>query len=126
MAYPIFKWDREGETSVAKIIEMIESWIIAALKECQIVGSRDDRMQGVWVDGKKIASIGLSFLQWTSRHGFTINIDTPEGRVEGLAGCGLNQETTTCLLRLGHTTTFDSILDALNSTMPQSVNRVTK
>ena len=123
VAYPIFKWDKEDETSVAKIIQMIESWIIAALKECQIIGTRDDRMQGVWVDGKKVASIGLSFLQWTSRHGFTINIDTPKGRVEGLAGCGLNQETTTCLHRLGHTTTFESILDALKSTMLQSVNR---
>ena len=123
VAYPIFKWDKEDETSVAKIIQMIESWIIAALKECQINGTRDDRMQGVWVDGKKVASIGLSFLQWTSRHGFTINIDTPNGRVEGLAGCGLNQETTTCLHRLGHTTTFESILDALKSTMLQSVNR---
>ena len=37
-------------------------------------------MQGVWFNGYKIASIGLlTFSKWVSRHGFDINLDTPEG-----------------------------------------------
>ena len=123
VAYPIFKWDQTGETSVAAIIEMIESWVIAALGQCGIEGARDERMQGVWVDGKKISSIGLSFLRWTSRHGFTINFDTPIGRVEGLAGCGLEEQTTTCLQRLGHTSTLEALVSALKDTMEESVHR---
>jgi|TARA_B110000459_G_scaffold37828_1_gene40660 lipoyl(octanoyl) transferase len=123
VAYPIFKWDQTGETSVAAIIEMIESWVIAALGQCGIEGARDERMQGVWVDGKKISSIGLSFLRWTSRHGFTINFDTPVGRVEGLAGCGLEEQTTTCLQRLGHASTLEALVSALKDTMEESVHR---
>ena len=123
VAYPIFKWNLEGETSVAAVIERIESWVIAALQACGITGNRDPRMQGVWVDGKKICSIGLSFLRWTSRHGFTINIDTPAGIVEGIAWCGLNQSTTTCINQLGYSLTREAIRSALMRTMEASLSR---
>ena len=32
VCYPIFKWDLEGEDSVAKIISKIEEWVIECLK----------------------------------------------------------------------------------------------
>jgi lipoate-protein ligase B len=123
VAYPIFKWDLEGEVSVAAIISILEEWIIKALAVCGIKGVRDERMQGVWVDDKKISSIGLSFLRWTSRHGFTINYDTPKGRVELLAGCGLDNDTTTSLAQLGHTIERDQLLVALLQTMDESILR---
>lgn len=126
VAYPIFKWDLEGEVSVAAIIESLEQWILQSLGLCGIEGHRDERMQGVWVDGKKISSIGLSFLRWTSRHGFTINLDTPPQRVELLAGCGLTTDTTTCLSRLGHILSRDVLVEALLSTMEASIKRVPK
>lgn len=103
VCYPIVKWgDRASENSVADIISIIEDWVIDALAEFGIQGARDERMQGVWVDGHKICSIGLSFLRWVSRHGFTVNLNTPAGRVEGVAGCGLSTDTTTSLASLGH------------------------
>ncbi len=82
VVYPIIHWNKDDERSVSDIISKIESWVIAGLETLGIVGYRDERMQGVWVDDKKICSIGLSFLRWVSRHGFTINYDTPIGRVE--------------------------------------------
>ena len=85
VVYPIIHWNKDDERSVSDIISKIESWVIAGLETLGIVGYRDERMQGVWVDEKKICSIGLSFLRWVSRHGFTINYDTPNGRVENLA-----------------------------------------
>jgi len=126
VAYPIFKWDLEGEVSVAAIISILEEWIIKALALCGIKGQRDERMQGVWVNDKKISSIGLSFLRWTSRHGFTINYNTPNGRVEMLAGCGLDSHTTTSLAQLGHTLEHDQLLAALLETMHESIHRKQK
>ena len=114
VVYPIVKWgERQGETSVADIIHIIEGWIINAFAAFDILGERDDRMQGVWVDGRKVASIGLSFLRWVSRHGFSVNLNTPEGRVEGLAGCGLAADTTTSLAQLGYTINAEDFVDAL-------------
>lgn len=123
VAYPIFKWDLEGEVSVAAIISLLEQWILNALKRCSIEGHLDERMQGVWVNEKKISSIGLSFLRWTSRHGFTINYDTPKGRVEMLAGCGLDENTTTSLAGEGFEVQRDELIDALHATMFESIGR---
>jgi len=123
VAYPIFKWNKDNEKSVAQIISKLEHWIIEALKSLQIESNTDDRMQGVWVKGKKISSIGLSFLRWTSRHGFTINYDTPESRVEGLAGCGLDTDTTTCLSRMGYEVSIEQLKEKLIQTMPLVLDR---
>ena len=123
VVYPVFKWDLDGEVSVAAIIHVLEEWILKTLAVCGIEGVRDERMQGVWVSGKKISSIGLSFLRWTSRHGFTINYDTPEGRVEMLAGCGLGMDTTTSLAGVGHAIERKQLLDALLECMPHSIHR---
>ena len=118
VCYPIFKWGlRDQEASVAEIITKIEQWVINALSTLNIHGVRDHRMQGVWVDGHKVCSIGLSFLRWVSRHGFTINIDTPPGRVEGVAGCGLTTDTTTSLANLGYNVELQAIKQALLETM---------
>lgn len=121
--YPIFKWDLSGEDSVAKIISLIESWVINSLDILGIKAHRDDRMQGVWVENKKICSIGLSFLRWTSKHGFTINFDTPAGRVEGLQGCGLGENITTSLSTLGHQISHAEIVDSVIKSMAESVSR---
>lgn len=121
--YPIFKWDLPGENSVAKVISLIESWVINSLFSLGVNANRDDRMQGVWVDDKKICSIGLSFLRWTSKHGFTINFDTPIGRVEGLQGCGLGENTTTSLSTLGYEISHAQLVDCVLKTMEKSVAR---
>ncbi|MGB1689561.1 MAG: lipoyl(octanoyl) transferase LipB [Candidatus Poseidoniaceae archaeon] len=113
VVYPIFKWDLEGESNVKAIISILEDWVIQALSEHGIEANRDDRMQGVWIGENKICSIGLSFLRWTSRHGFTINYDTPPGRVEMVSGCGLGKDTTTSLSTLGFNLTRKQILDSL-------------
>ena len=121
--YPIFKWDLPGEGNVAKIIASIEGWVIAALAKLSIDSCRDQRMQGVWVEGKKVCSIGLSFRRWVSRHGFTINLDTPAGRVEGMAGCGLEKATTTSLARRGQQISSEKRRQALLETMLECTGR---
>ena len=123
VVYPIIHWNKEDEKSVTDVISKIESWVIAALESLGIRGYRDERMQGVWVDGKKICSIGLSFLRWVSRHGFTINYDTPKGRVENLAGCGLEESTTTSLNKLAYTITEAALKDALMNTCEVVLDR---
>ncbi|RAH14987.1 MAG: lipoyl(octanoyl) transferase [Methanobacteriota archaeon] len=122
VVYPIFKWNLEGESNVKSIIHMIEEWVIQSLNSMGVESRRDERMQGVWIGDNKICSIGLSFLRWTSRHGFTINYDTPEGRVEMVSGCGLGADTTTSLSKLGFDLTKEQIVQALFSNI-NMVNR---
>ena len=111
--YPVFKWDMDNESNVKAIINMIEEIVIRAFKDMDIEARRDERMQGVWIGEHKVCSIGLSFLRWTSRHGFTINYDTPPGRVEMVSGCGLGSQTTTSLSALGIKVSKDNLVKGI-------------
>jgi len=113
--YPIIKWDLENESNVKSIINILEEWVITSLSSLEINANRDERMQGVWIGNNKICSIGLSFLRWTSRHGLTINYQTPDDRVEMVSGCGLGTDTTTSLHKLGFNQSREHILSALLS-----------
>ena len=101
VAYPIIKWGVE-EQGVRAIIGRLEDWAIDALAQCGIRAYKDPSMQGAWVDGHKICSIGLSFLHWVSRHGMSINVSTPGTRVEDLEGCGMTAGVHTSLSQLGY------------------------
>ena len=88
-------------------------------------------MMGVWVDGKKICSIGLAILHWVSRHGLALNYATPGNRIENLACCGLDIGTTTSLEKLGYTTNNDGekitkklLEDTLISNIEEILNRI--
>ena len=121
VGYPIFKWKEE---SVRKVITTIEEWIITSLSNFGIDGNRDEKMQGVWFEGHKIASIGLAFSKWVSRHGFDINLDTPEGRIEAVEGCGLPVGKHTSLSNFGHSISVKEMQDMLLKTMPQILGRI--
>ena len=123
VVYPIFKWDLEEEANVKKIISKLEQWSIGALDLLGIRANTDSRMQGVWVGSSKIGCVGLAFMRWVSRHGFTINYTTPKGRVETLDGCGLSAGTTTSLDRLGYEISGDELVQALLDTMPAIIGR---
>ena len=122
--YPIFKWDLEGEQNVKRITSKLEQWAISALANLGIHAETDERMQGIWVQGVKVGSVGLAFKKWVSRHGFTINYATPKGRVEALDGCGLSAGTTTSLDRLGFEITGDEITESLLLSIRESLSRV--
>jgi lipoate-protein ligase B len=109
VAYPIVKWEIE-EQSIRGVIGRLEDWAIAALSECGISAYKNQTMQGAWVDGHKICSIGLSFLHWVSRHGMSINIDTPENRVEKLECCGIESGIHTSLSQLGYVNDNEGLL----------------
>ena len=124
VVYPIFKWDLDGEANVKRITSKLEQWVISSLAILGIQAGTDERMQGVWVEGAKVASVGLAFKRWVSRHGFTVTYATPKGRVEALDGCGLDAGTTTSLDRVGFEISGDEITDALLFSMQESLSRV--
>ena len=123
VVYPVFRWDFSDEANVKRITSKLEQWAIGALSTLGVEAGTDDRMQGIWLDGQKVGSVGLAFMRWVSRHGFTINLATDEGRVEGLHGCGMDAGLTTSLSTLGHTLKRDDLEMALLSSMGDCLNR---
>ena len=120
VGYPIFQWKEE---SVRKVITTIEEWIIQSLSVFGVTGVRNQSMQGVWFKDYKVASIGLAFSKWVSRHGFDINLATPEGRIESVEGCGLPLGKHTSLAKFGYNISIKEMQDALISKMPEILGR---
>ena len=94
-----------------------------ALDERRKLLEGNEAMQGVWFEDHKIASIGLAFSKWVSRHGFDINLNTPENRIESVEGCGLPVGKHTSLSKFGYNISIEQMQNLLLQTMPEILGR---
>jgi lipoyl(octanoyl) transferase len=66
---------RRRRTGVRELVDLIEKSIAALLNDYGITSQTQPRAPGVYVDGKKIAALGLRIKQGCSYHGLSLNID---------------------------------------------------
>ena len=68
--------------------------------------------EGVWVDGAKIAAIGIHISRWITSHGFALNVDTDLNYFKYIVPCGLSKPV--CSLRsLGCRASHDEVKCAI-------------
>ena len=93
VGYPIFdlrKWKRD----VVAYVRAIESVMIDALAEFGIHAGRLEGCTGVWVNGKKMAAIGIHISRWVTSHGFALNHTTDLKYFQYIVPCGLTKPVT--------------------------------
>lgn len=98
VGYPII--DFRSKKDVDKFLRALEEIIILTLKKYQIEATRKNKYTGVWIDEKKIASIGVSFKNWVSYHGFSLNVSTDLSYFLKLNPCGLDGDIMTSMTNL--------------------------
>lgn len=74
VAYPLLDLKRL-KIGVRELVTCIEEAIIATLAHYQITSAAKPDAPGVYVDGKKIASLGLRVRRGCSFHGLALNVD---------------------------------------------------
>ena len=86
VGYPIMRID-----DVIAYLRTIERAIMTTLREFEIEAhTREGRAYtGVWVDNRKIASIGLHLQRGITTHGFAVNVDNDLSPFEWVTACGL-------------------------------------
>jgi lipoate-protein ligase B len=89
VGYPILRL-RSVAPTLPDYVWGIEEAIIRALRECGVDAGRDECQRGVWVDGAKIASIGLAVTRGVCWHGFSINANPDPTHLATVRGCGLD------------------------------------
>ena len=82
---------------IRKLISSIELSIIQFLKFYKIKSRKDKENIGIWVNGKKIAAIGLRVSKWVAYHGFSININNNLKQYLKIKPCGLDNQKVTSI-----------------------------
>ncbi len=77
----------------------IESFLIDFLNEYGISAGRREGQTGVWVEDRKIASIGVGVRKWVSMHGFALNIGRDLSAFDAIVPCGIQDVEMTSLER---------------------------
>lgn len=94
VGYPICLMERPD---VHRFVRSIEAALIDALGALGVAGSRIDGLTGVWVGGKKIASIGVGIRKWVTYHGFALNVTTDLSYFRRIHLCGLKGRQATSI-----------------------------
>ena len=93
VGYPIFDL-RDWKCDVRAYVQAIVRSIAGMLSEYGIEAVPDPCAIGVWVDGKKIAAIGVHISRWVTSHGFALNVDTDLSYYRYIVPCGLMKPVT--------------------------------
>jgi lipoate-protein ligase B len=89
--------------NVRAFVETMEAALVAALREAGVAAHlRDGRdYTGVWVQDRKIASIGIHVARRVSMHGFAVNVDNDLAPFGSVIACGLPDVRMTSLAAEG-------------------------
>ena len=99
VGYPIFDLRQHGR-DVLKFCRGMEASLISALGEFGITARAVSGKAGVWVEGKKIASLGISVRRWVTFHGFALNVSTDLTGFQVIRPCGEDSSVMTSMAAL--------------------------
>jgi lipoyl(octanoyl) transferase len=80
-------------------LRWIEEGLIELLADYGLTARRREGLTGVWVEDRKIASIGVGVRKWITMHGFGLNVGSDLSGYEAITPCGIAGVTMTSLSR---------------------------
>jgi lipoyl(octanoyl) transferase len=80
-------------------LRWIEEGLIALLAGYGLVAQRREGLTGVWIEERKIASIGVGVRKWITMHGFGLNVGSDLSGFAAITPCGIQGVTMTSLSR---------------------------
>jgi len=96
IGYPIIDLHQCGQ-DLHKYLRWLEQLLIDLLAEYGIAASRRASLTGVWVDDRKIASIGVGVRHWITMHGFALNVCGDLSPFNHIEPCGIKNVTMTSM-----------------------------
>jgi lipoyl(octanoyl) transferase len=107
VGYPILDL-RDWKRDVGAYVRAVEETLIATLADYGIAAGRIPKLTGVWVDGRKIAAIGVHLSRWVTSHGFALNVSTDLSYFQYIVPCGLTKPVTS-MAALGVRASLDEV-----------------
>ncbi|MBV9130314.1 MAG: lipoyl(octanoyl) transferase LipB, partial [Verrucomicrobia bacterium] len=88
VGYPILDLRPRGR-DLHCYLRKLEDLLIDLLNEFGIKGAKVEGKTGVWVEDRKIASIGVGVRKWVTMHGFALNVASDLSGFSSIIPCGL-------------------------------------
>jgi lipoyl(octanoyl) transferase len=98
MGYPIIDLRRYGQ-DLHRYLRWLEQLLIDLLAEYDIAAERREGLTGVWIENRKIASIGVGVRHWITMHGFALNVCGDLTPFDKIIPCGISNVTMTSMER---------------------------
>lgn len=96
VVYPIFDLKLVG-CNLHFFLRKLEAVILLLLQKYGVCGRCIPGSTGVWVENKKVGSIGIGVGKWISFHGLSININNDLAPFSFIRPCGMRSELITSL-----------------------------
>ncbi|HEY9662734.1 MAG TPA: lipoyl(octanoyl) transferase LipB, partial [Allocoleopsis sp.] len=108
--YPVFRIERGGEVThhcpgqlvgypilnlhyyrqdLHWYLRQLEEVLIQTLAQFGLQGERIAGLTGVWVEGRKVAAIGIKVARWITMHGFALNVCPDLTGFTQIVPCGI-------------------------------------
>jgi lipoate-protein ligase B len=116
VGYPIIDLARHRQ-DLHWYLRQLEAVLIETIGSFGIRGSRVEKHTGVWVGGRKIASIGVHARNWVTWHGFALNVSTDLSWFDLIVPCGIpDVRVTSMSAELGREVAIDEVLPVIIAT----------
>lgn len=119
VVYPLIDL-RRRKMGVRDLVSGLEQAVVKTLATYGIDAAGRPDAPGVYVDGRKIASLGLRIRRGCSYHGLAFNIDMDIEPFARINPCGFNDLEVTTLARLGGTRSLDEVAAKLEPFLLQA------
>ena len=97
IGYPIINLQPD-RMDVLRYLRDLEEALIEVCEHYGIYAERRAGRTGVWVENRKIASIGVKISRWVTYHGFALNVYTDLSAFDFIIPCGIPGVKMTSIL----------------------------
>ncbi len=96
MGYPIIDLLGCGQ-DLHRYLRWLEQLLIEMLAQHEIAATQRASLTGVWIDDRKIASIGVGVRHWITMHGFALNVCGDLSPFNQIVPCGIDNVAMTSM-----------------------------
>ena len=100
VGYPLLNLKRRG-SDLHRYLRELEEFIVGVCADFGVKAQKREGLTGVWVEDRKIASLGVGVRRWISMHGFALNVCGPLEGFAHITPCGIAGVAMTSLEREG-------------------------
>ena len=118
VGYPILNL-RYYQTDLHWYLRQLEWVLIKALEKYGLKAERLEGLTGVWVEGYKVAAIGIKVSRWITMHGFSLNIDPDLTGFQRIVPCGIADKPVGSLSQFLPNVTLAQVRQDLTQTFAQ-------